>query len=114
MIAHQYLSIDYVTSSHNFGKQGPQGTEKAWRRSDGEYEVAEWDMRSKGRVSTNKQTMALQKVTEVPSYIMSDVNLIDWSVKNPELELHPLKQPSTTTRVFQLPVCTPESHKPKM
>lgn len=71
-------------------------------------------MRSKGRVGTNEQRRALQKVTEVPSNIMSDVNLIHWSIKNPELELYPVKQPSTTTRVFQLLVCTSASHKPKM
>lgn len=48
-------------------------------------------MRSKGRVGTNEQRRALQKVTEVPSNILSDVSLIHWSIKNPELELYPVK-----------------------
>lgn len=30
MVSHQCLSTDYMTTSHNFGKQSPSGAGKAW------------------------------------------------------------------------------------
>lgn len=116
MVSHQCLSTDYMTTSHNFGKQSPSGAGKAW-------EVVEY-MRSmeqpgetwtEGTEQEKDAPMSrggrLQKATEVPTNKMSDVNLTDWWY-HPKLELHPRGQ--SPRSVFQLPKCAAACHKHKM
>lgn len=109
MLSHQCLSANEVTASHTFGKQGPGGAGKAWRRSGREYGTATWDRRKralrKRRVGTNEQRRVLQKAAEVPSNIMSEINLTEWSVEGP---VAPPGTWTASTRTSPLPntVCS--------
>lgn len=58
------------------------------RRSGRENTVRHKKVLSKKKVCPNEQRRAWQKTTEVPSKIMSDVNLTDWSTEDSGTSQH--------------------------